>query len=73
MSQLNLFRCPACKDTGWIGWYKPMGMSNSQIDMVFVPQVCICEAGLQRFQLQDLVIDAIGISSWHDPRGADRR
>ncbi len=53
MSQLNLFRCPACQDTGWTGWYKPMGAGNGQIDLVFVPQICLaCDAGRQMLQFQ---------------------
>jgi len=33
------------------GWYKPMGASNGQINLVFIPQICLaCDTGRQMLQ-----------------------
>lgn len=38
--------CIRCKGTGMTGWHKPMGpRPDGSINMVFVPQVCACNAG----------------------------
>ena len=39
------YKCEACRDTGFLGWEKPMGCVGGVIHMVFVPQICICRSG----------------------------
>lgn len=44
-------KCQVCKDTGMTGWEKPMTGPDGKIHMIFVPQTCLCEAGLEKMKL----------------------
>jgi hypothetical protein len=51
IGDLTVPKCEICKDTGMTGWEKPMSGINGEIHMVFVPQTCLCEAGLKVMQV----------------------
>ncbi len=37
--------CPACNDTGLTGYERPMRGADGLLHMVFIPQICMCDAG----------------------------
>lgn len=38
--------CDICNDKGMTGWHKPMRGIDGMIRMIFLPQICQCEAGI---------------------------